>query len=214
MHTILDKHDNIKTDLFRFVAISLIITFFIDVTLTKIAQISLVSTIAESMPGVSDFFKEILLPTSNATVTYLHPLHLVQFGSIKTAVTLIPGQVPIGTLLFFILRQLRYKAKKNDISNYPGGTILLLFVLAVAIVLGFDIFLIIQGKAPLWVLCPANPNMACIYGLKQFTDFSLTYLINPVYYVATASAWIFDWYLFSKIWSKEIPANEQLKRIK
>jgi hypothetical protein len=139
--------------------------------------------------------------SSNATSIYDNLLSSLNFGSVKTAIFYLPG-LPIGTLIVFILRQLRYKSKKKDTNNFPGGTILLLFMIAVPIVLSFDALMIIQGRAPLWYsnTVSSNDQFVSVYGLKQFIEFSQSYLINPVYYVATVSAWIFDWYLFSKIW--------------
>ena len=197
-HAFLDKHNNIKTDLFTFVALSLLISFFVDVTLTKIAQQPLISSLIDLIPE-SDVIQKYVHVSNNATSNTTNVFDFIKFGSVKTAIFYFPG-LPIGTLIVFVLRQLRYKSKKNDINNYPGGTILMLFLLAVPIVLGFDISLIMQGKAPSPDTASSNTESVSVYGLKEFTEFSRSYLINPVYYVTTASTWIFDWYLFSRIW--------------
>jgi hypothetical protein len=199
----IDKNINIKTDICRFITISLLITFFLDIALTKIAEQPIVEAIIGLIPG-SDFIKKYVPTAYNATQILSENTNisgLFNFGAVKSALFFLPG-LPIGTLLIFILRQLRYKSKKNPDSNkYPGGTILLLFLIAVPIALA------LEGKAPLWsndrTSDPTDSRdqlSVTVYGVKEFSEFSLRYLINPVYYVATISAWIFDWYLFSRIW--------------
>jgi hypothetical protein len=209
MNILLEKNNTMKTDLFRFIAISLLMTFFADYVLTKIAEQPIISSIIEAIPG-SDLIEKYVPSTYNATKVLSENTNFFNFGSIKSVIFLFPG-LPIGTLVLFILRQLRYKSKKDQQNKYPGGTILLIFLIAVPISVALDISMIIQGIAPLWspdretsnnpstISLPENQSTT-VYGLRQFQEFSLRYLINPFYYVATISAWMFDWYLFSRIW--------------
>lgn len=205
----IDKNIKIRTDVCRFVMVSLLITFFLDVALTKIAEQPIVESIVELIPG-SDFIQKYVPTAYNATQVIDENTNfssLFNFGAVKSALFYLPG-LPIGTLVIFTLRQLRYKSKKKpDRDNYPGGTILLLFLIAVPIALALDISAIIQGKAPPWsvdrtsdVTSSKDQLSVTVYGMKEFFEFSLRYLVNPVYYVAAISAWIFDWYLFSRIW--------------
>ena len=126
MRFFLDKQSDIKTDLYRFVVLSLLLTFFIDVTLTKLAEQPIVQYIINLIPGL-DEISDYVKVSPNATSTLTNVAESLKFGAVKTAIFYFPG-VPIGTLLLFILRQLRYKSRKNDISYYPGGTILLVFL--------------------------------------------------------------------------------------
>jgi hypothetical protein len=199
----LEKDNKIRTDLFKFVALSLLITFFIDVALTKIADQPIISPLIDLIPGSNVIQKYV--PAAYNTTNILNGTanfaDFFTFGAVKSTIPLLPG-LPIGTLVLFILRQLRYKSKNDKTNHYPGGTILLLFLGAVAIALSFDVIMMVQGRVPL--LYPDQQSFtsqyATVYGLIQFTDFSLSFLVNPVFYVATISAWFFDWYLFSRIW--------------
>jgi hypothetical protein len=208
LETFVDKNNEIKTDVCRFIIVSLLITFFLDVALTKIAEQPVVEYIVELIPG-SDFVQKYVPTAYNATQVINENADFSKFfnfGAVKSALFYLPG-LPIGILVIFILRQLRYKSKKKAADKYPGGTILLVFLIAVPIALSLDISAIMQGKAPAWsaersgsVTGFRDQFSVTVYGLKEFSEFSLKYLVNPVYYVAALSAWIFDWYLFSRIW--------------
>jgi hypothetical protein len=209
MKIVMDKNNNIRIDVFRFIAISIIITFFIDVTLTKIAEQPIVEAFVELVPG-SDLIQKYVPSAYNASQVLNESLDFsdfLNFGAVKTALFYFP-MLPIGTLIVFLLRQLRYKSKeKAELNNYPGGTILLLFLIAVPIALALDVSAIVQGKVPLWsevqgvqLKESTDQITSSVYGLKEFSEFGLRYLLNPTFYVATISAWIFDWYLFSRIW--------------
>jgi hypothetical protein len=163
----------------------------------------------ELVPG-SDIIQKYVPSAYNASQVLSESADFsdfLNFGAVKTALLYFPS-LPIGTLIVFLLRQLRYKSKvKTESNNYPGGTILLLFLIAVPIALALDISAIMQGKVPLWSEVQgtqlnesAGQITSSVYGLKEFSEFALRYLLNPTYYVAPISAWIFDWYLFSRIW--------------
>jgi hypothetical protein len=208
LEVFIDKSIKIRTDVCRFIIASLIITFFLDVALTKIAEQPIVESIIELIPG-SDIIQKYVPTAYNATQVINENTNfsnLFNFGAVKSALFYLPG-LQIGTLVIFFLRQLRYKSKRRpDSDKYPGGTILLLFLIAVPIALALDISAMIQGKAPAWSPDRTSNDAgsedqlsATVYGMKEF---SLRYLANPVYYVAAVSAWIFDWYLFSRLWAE------------
>src|ERR1044072_4854462 len=120
---ILDKDENIRSDLLRFIAMALLITFFIDIFLTTISGQSLVSIFMDFLPG----FGFVKSPTAS-----IDQQNAFKAGSLKMIVNYLPGP-PIGALVLFSLRQIRYKSKfkDNKEEDYPGGNILLGFLVIV-----------------------------------------------------------------------------------
>jgi hypothetical protein len=198
MNLTISRSHKYQFDLPKFVILSIVITFFIHIVLSKLSGQSVILSITNIIPG-KEIFETYLKPSYNITIPTISgnvTIASYTFESIQPVIRFI---APIGAIAFFVLRQLHYRASKYE-NKYPGANIFLIFIIAVPIVLLLDQFTI---SGAISVLDPSLPKVSSLYDTKKFKGFIDSYLLDPFFYIGTMAIWIADRYIFSKYWIKE-----------
>lgn len=218
------KNSNPKKDLVRFILISLLIAFCLDVILTKLADQPIVEYISKYVPGLPEFkdltnlsitesLKKTITRSQNITgnqgVTGITGLMNVKIGAIKGIAALLIGPT-IGPIILFLLRQISYKKRRSNKRENPGARILVFFIVGTMILLVIDIYTdssngfssLFQNSETL-VDNESKDNKILVYSVRNIGAYFASFAPNPSYWVTVISIWAFDWYLFSRIWSKD-----------
>jgi hypothetical protein len=211
------NEQDMRADLLIFLMISITIAFCIDVIITKISQQDFVTIIMRYVPPLREL--EELTPISptenlNSTANFLKTPEL-KAENLKLIIGIFFGPT-VGALILFLLRQLRYRVRATD--KDPGARILLLFLIVTAFILLSDIsydfstgLKSLKNLSLFSYYSELNENgtsnfiythdKILLYGTGNVIRYALTFLINPYYYISIISIWIFDWYLFSRLWT-------------
>lgn len=221
------KHRNSKVDFIRFFIFSILITFSIDIILTKISEQSFIGYILDNTPGLGEtitttgFNPKDISNVSNATSTDL------KFGSIKNMLVIFIGP-SIGAIILFFLRQISYREIFKNKRSYPGARLLFLFLIIALIAFTVDIYNEISkgfSVDPDLIYKKTNLNLftntyesnqekstdinygnitkIIPYNVNHLIIFTFSNLIIPQFYMSIISIWIFDWYLFSRFWIRK-----------
>jgi hypothetical protein len=179
--SLIERAASTRKDLIRFIGVTLLITFFADLFFASVSEESIFSLI----PGL-DIVENVLTSSPNL------PLSL-KAGQVEDVYGYLPGP-PLGALVLFILRQIRFKASPSD---YPGSRVLFLFLVFVPILLAINI-------GP--ILYEGITKEISVESFSEIVEPALVFvasnIFQPGFYVLTSATWIFDWYLYSMLWKK------------
>ena len=199
-----------------------------DIILTKLADQPLVEYVSKYIPGLDDFkdLTTLSLPESlNNTLTKnqnitgsvggigLPNFMEVKIGAIKNLTSTLIGPT-IGPLILFFLRQISYKKRRSNKPENPGSRILFIFIIGMMIVLSFDVytdsmngFSSFSQTSETLEEKESNNNKIQVYGIRSIALYFISFVPSPFYWITAISIWVFDWYLFSRMWSKDLKIN-------
>jgi hypothetical protein len=224
------KNENPKKDLLRFIFIAVVIAFSIDIILTKLADQPFFDYFTSYIPGLKEF-KDItdidVAKNLNNTISEsqnitgssggigLAGFMNIKIGQIKSFATILIGPT-IGPLILFLLRQIAFKKERSNKTERPGARLLFIFLVATAILLSLDLYTdVISGFSsfePDHTKSESNADAEeedkiLTYGFKDVLIYFSTIFPSLFFWVTTISIWVFDWYLFSRLWSNRITTN-------
>lgn len=224
------KSNSPKKDLLRFIFIAVAIAFSIDIVLTKLADQPFFDYFTNYVPGLKEFkditdidvaknFNNTISKNQNITGSSggigLAGFMNIKIGEIKSVATILIGPT-IGPVILFLLRQIAFKKKRSNKTERPGARILFIFLVATAILLGLDLYTdAISGFSSFEPVQNESGNninskddgKIRTYGFKDVLIYFGTIVPSLFFWVTTISIWVFDWYLFSRLWSKNITTN-------
>jgi hypothetical protein len=224
---LVSKSDIPKRDLLKFILIAVAITFSIDVILTKLADQPFFDYVTNYIPGLHEFkdltnldvaknLNNTITQSQNITGTLggigLAGFMNIKIGEIKNMAAILIGPT-IGPVILFLLRQISFKKKRSNKPERPGARILLIFLAATAILLSLDLYTdAINGFPSLTPVLDQSENnndsksdeKNLVYGVKHVLIYFTTIVPSLFFWVTTISIWVFDWYLFSHLWSNDI----------
>lgn len=132
------KNTNSKFDFTKFFLFSILITFSIDIILTKISQQSIIEYILDNIPGLGDTATTIGYDPKSSLDSSQSPSD--KFENVKDALGQFIGP-SVGAIILFFLRQLNYREKSRGQTNKsPGARILFLFIAISLIAFISDIY--------------------------------------------------------------------------
>jgi hypothetical protein len=220
---ILKNEGHAGRDVIRFILVSILIAFCIDVVLTKLSDRPLLDY-AKYIPVIQPALEIIDL---NQTATqlssginrFINPAPPDTTGN-NTGLTSGPAStdrglttesirpfvnIALGAFILFVLRQFVYRNRYVELSvtpKNPGSRLLLLFITGSIILFVLDITQdMLSGFRSVWEI-PSSPNdtkNATLYQLINLQFFSYRFT-NPFVFLTIVSIWAFDWFLFSKVW--------------
>jgi len=178
----LEKQTNYKNDLVYFFIASVLVSFFADAFFASVRDVS----IFEVIPGL-DLVDKVLTqsPTYHQTL---------KFNTVLPIYGYLPSP-PTGALVIFILRQIHYKKKsRGKADEYPGSRILFLFLVFIPLLLLINTISIVFESTNYKTFFDKYIKL-----LTPIINFSLS-LLNIFFYIGIFSTWLFDWFLFSRVW--------------
>lgn len=220
---ILKNEEHLGRDVIRFILVSILITFCIDVVLTKLSDRPLLDY-AKYIPVIQPALEIVDLnqtanQLSSSINRFLNPASPDIAGN-DTGLTSRPASterglttesirpfvdIAIGSFILFALRQFVYRNRYVELSvipKNPGSRLLLLFIAGSIILFALDITQdMLTGFSSVWEISssPNDTNNASLYQLVNLQFFSYR-LTSPFLYLTIVAIWAFDWFLFSKVW--------------
>jgi hypothetical protein len=219
---ILKNEDHAGKDVIRFILVSILITFCIDIVLTKLSDRPLWEY-ARYIPIIQPALEIIDLnqtatQVSRSIDSFFNPAQPDIAGN-NTGLTSRPAtdkglttesirpfvDTALGAFILFVLRQFGYRNRYVELSvtpKSPGSRLLLLFIAGSIILFILDLTQdMSSGFRSVWDISfsPNDPEHATLYQLINLQFFSYR-LTSPFVYLTIVSIWAFDWYLFSKVW--------------
>lgn len=221
------KDKNPKKDVVRFLLISLTIALCIDVVLTKLSEQPLLEYVTKYVPGLNEFkdltsmsisenFNNTITKTQNITnsdvATGLSGFMNVKVGAIKNVTAILIGPT-IGPLILFFLRQISYKKRRSQKPENPGARILFIFIIGASVILLIDMYNDAIDGFPSMSYDSSrldkvnSENNIRVYDLGSIVNYLISFVPNIFFWITSISIWVFDWYLFSRMLSRESIVN-------
>ena len=139
---LVEKSPNQKQDLIKFLFLSILIFFGMDIIFTKISNQSIYQYFVNYVPGLKETMNLVSLkPETIDPSTLLKDSGFAfdpKFQNIKEGLSMFIGPM-VGAMLLFSLRQLNNRSKSAKQFKHPGARILLIFLVISMVILILDI---------------------------------------------------------------------------